>query len=164
MTANPEQFELVEAFADPARRATATHQLAAQGAQAVPVLRAILDESLRNRWRVPYASLGEVVSCALVVCGQLGPVAVELESLVRLRLLPQTTGCATYAASALGRMGAKEPETIGALAACLDADADLAAEAALALAAIGALAHPLVVEVASRSPRAAAVLRRFGEP
>lgn len=153
---------MVEAFMDPALRSAATHRLAACGAEAVPVLRALLDGSLNNRWGVPYERLGEVVSCALVVCSLLGPIALELEALVRERLEPETTGSATYAASALGRMGAREVETIAGLAACLDRDVDVAAEAGRALAAIDVLGHPIVVATAARSPRAVAVLRRHG--
>lgn len=160
----PEQLAIVEAFTDPARRSVATHELAAFGVAAVPLLRALLDGTRKNRWGVPYAAFGEAVSCALVVCSLIGPGASELEPLVRERLRAETTGSATYAAAALGRMGACEVETIAALAACLDGEVLVAVEAGAALVRVGATEHPAVLDATRTSARASDVMRRVSVP
>ncbi|HVH36302.1 MAG TPA: hypothetical protein VM847_19550 [Tahibacter sp.] len=71
------------AFLSPANRARATHELAAHGAAALPVLQSILSGEARNEFGIAYRRLGMPVDCALVTIQLLRTTARPLEDLVR---------------------------------------------------------------------------------
>lgn len=74
------------AFMNPGERAQATHELANHGANAIPILRAILSGEAKNEFGVPFRCLGMPVDCALVVIQLLGAEGHPLEDFVRMEL------------------------------------------------------------------------------
>ncbi|AYN96962.1 hypothetical protein EAW52_25040 [Pseudomonas sp. LTJR-52] len=82
----PEAQRLIEAFLSHVERASATHELAAYGVSAIPMLRAIFDGTARNQFGVSYCKLGMPIDCALVAVSLLGQVAAPLEEYVRQQL------------------------------------------------------------------------------
>jgi hypothetical protein len=81
-----EAQRLIEAFLNPAERALATHELAAYGANSVPVLRSVFDGSAKNKFGVSYCKLGMPIDCALVVVSLLGQTAAPLKEFVQQQL------------------------------------------------------------------------------
>lgn len=145
----------------------AEQELIALGADAVPVLEAVLTGALTNEFGVPYRRLGLPHRCALEVAIRLGPIARPLESLLRAELRDGYS----VAAQALGRLGSVDDESIEELAAHLDYDInkskglvealDLTGECAAALFRLGHVEHPTVVAALQRSPRASADFARM---
>jgi hypothetical protein len=107
---------LLDDFLEPARRASATHALAALGEHAVPAVTALLDGTARNRWGVPLRSFAEAVRCALVTARHLGPVAAPLEPLLRAELRSEAPFLREEAASALRALGSISDDTASELA------------------------------------------------
>lgn len=93
--------QFCRSFLRPADRALATHELAALGSAALPVLRAIFSGEARNDDGIPYRQLGMPVECSLVAIKLLGATARPLEPFVRAEL---ASGHA-YAEDALRAIG-----------------------------------------------------------
>jgi hypothetical protein len=74
------------AFLRASDRSRATHELAARGSEAVPILRSILNGEAKNEWGIAYRRLGMPVDCSLVTIKRLGAVASPLEDLVRAEI------------------------------------------------------------------------------
>jgi hypothetical protein len=129
-----------ERFLVPSDRAQATHELAARGALAVPLLQALFSGQATNQNGVAYPQLGMPLDCGLVAASHLGQLARPLEPYLREELIKGHP----YAAQALGSLGTLENESILGLAAALQGNVLLAFEAANALARCHALAHPAV--------------------
>lgn len=78
--------QFCKAFLCPRDRAAATHELAAHGQNAVPILRSILNGEAKNEFGVAYRRLGMPVDCSLVTICMLGRIASPLEEFVRAEL------------------------------------------------------------------------------
>jgi hypothetical protein len=74
------------AFLTPADRAWATHELAALGAAAIPVLRSILSGEAKNEFGIAYRCLGMPVDCALATIQLLRTTARPLEDFIRAEM------------------------------------------------------------------------------
>jgi hypothetical protein len=95
----PNQF--FEDFLNPGKRHIATHQLAALGKEAMPILRSLFSGEAKNRWGIPYIKIG-ALDAGLVTVGLLGSLAKSLEPFVREYIIVGHP----YAPEALRQMGA----------------------------------------------------------
>ena len=130
----------------------AEEELLVEGVNAIPLLAELLEGTAENVHGVPYRSLGLPLRCAVEVLGRSGRVAEPLERL----LLEELARGWVPAAMALGRLGTLEERSVRAFASCLESsDADMVAEAAVALINCGGIAHPAVVRITGLSKRAA---------
>jgi hypothetical protein len=140
-----------EKFLSPSTMMEAEQQLLALGDQALPILESLLTGDAKNRFGVPYRSLGLPLRCTLEVARRLGPVAKPLERYLRDELKRGDH----VAALALGSLGHLEDASVVALATVLeDKSWDLSLESALALVRCGAAQHPAVVKAMNESPKA----------
>ncbi|MCV2366462.1 hypothetical protein LNV23_23815 [Paucibacter sp. DJ1R-11] len=152
-----------EEFLQPATRARATTELAARGAEAIPVLRSLFSGEAKNAFGVPYIKLGTPLDCALVAAGRMGPLSKPLEPYIRDAL---SIGC-NYAAHALASIGTLEEATISALATQLKNPLLISTDSAVTLAHCGQLNHPSVIEAVKSSlqaERAVAAALKFNVP
>jgi hypothetical protein len=154
--------DLIESFSSPSLRSQATHQLAMLGPATIPVLRSIIEGTLRNRYghlRVPIGT--EEFRCALVTIRLLGPLAIDLEEIVA-KVARTTFGtCAVEAISALAAMEWKTDESLRLLADALTGASDTALEAARAITRARREHDPIVTEKLADSERARNVLERY---
>jgi hypothetical protein len=134
----------------------AEQDLIARGQAAIPMLSSFFTGEAKNCFGVPYRILGLPLDCAIIVAGQLGPLAKPLESQLRDELRRGHR----YAPGALRRIGSLEDESILVLAKCLDGDWDLSFESAATLIHYRCAGHSEVLKVTSSSKRAAYVLER----
>lgn len=151
---------LVADFLNPARRALATHELAALGADAVPVVASVLDGSARNAFGVPYRAFGEALRCAVVTARHLGPLALSLEPALVSELANADPCIRAEAAAALGALTALSESGIVALATRLDDAPDPAMEAAIAILRLNLAQRQCVLDALGRSARAALTFAR----
>lgn len=103
-----------ERFLSPAERIVATHELAALGEHAIPILESLFDGSAKNASDIPYRKIG-ALGCGYVAVRILGPLANELESYVREGIQQDDP----YAIEAAGALSVIEQETAFALAQAL---------------------------------------------
>src|SRR5262245_37779592 len=163
MTA-PDPTAFFDRFLDPGARSVATHELAAHGAEAVPVLAALFGGTARNASGRPYAEIG-ALDCGFVTARLLGPLARPLEP----HLVAGVRRKHIYAVEALGALGRLRDESVEELArvvAVFDdggADWNVAMEAAAALVRCGALDHPAVRAIAAGEGGAAWCLRQMAD-
>jgi hypothetical protein len=157
---NSSAARLVADFLDPARRALATHALAALGDDAVPVVASVLDGTARNAFGVSYRTFDEALRCALVTARFLARLAAPLEPALSSELEHPNPGIRAEAAAALGMLPRLSETSIAALAGTLEDDPDPASEAASVLLQSGLSEHTRVLDVTGRSARAAHVLTR----
>src|SRR5436190_7659634 len=74
---------IFEQFLSPSTMMDGEKQLLALGDKAVPLLEAFLSGAAKNRFGVPYRTLGLPLRCALEVSRRLGPMAKPLERHLR---------------------------------------------------------------------------------
>jgi hypothetical protein len=142
---------IFEEFLSPSTMIEAEQELLALGDQAVPVLESLLTGDAKNRFGVPYRTLGLPLRCTLEVARRLGPVAKPLERYLRDELKSGDP----VAAMALGSLGKLEEASVVELAAVLhDENWDLSLESALALVRCGAADHPAVLRAMNESQKA----------
>lgn len=147
---------IFERFLQPGDRGPATADLAGRGASALPILQSLFDGTAVNRYGVAYRRLGPPLDCALVVAGQLGPLARPLEPFLRAELRSGHP----YAAQTLGALCVLDEDSVVALAEAIGGtDIMMAMEAAASLVRCGALEHPAVKAAVDASATAAKVLR-----
>lgn len=152
---------IFEEFLNPSTMIEAEQRLLALGEQALPLLESLLTGDAKNRFGVPYRTLGLPLQCGLEVARRLGPVAIPLERYLRDEL---KKGDRT-AATALGSLGQLQEASVVELAACLqDESWDLSFEAAAALVRCGAAQHSAVSKAMRQSPKAREVMTRVNEP
>lgn len=145
-----------EQFNSLSERAHATHDLAALGAAAVPVLGAIFSGAARNQFGVAYRDTGQPLLCSFVTAGLLGTLARDLEPYLRAGVQSGHV----YAVDAIARIGPISEGSIQALAQCLREKSLIAMEAAAALKACGELSNPIVTAVVASNAYAARVVER----
>lgn len=92
----------------------ATHELAALGERAIPILESLFDGSAKNASGSSYCKIG-ALGCGYITVGILGPLANELESYVREGIQQDDP----YAIEAAGALSEIEQETAFALAQAL---------------------------------------------
>jgi hypothetical protein len=142
---------IFEQFLDPSTMIDAEQELLVLGDQALPILESLLTGAAKNRFGVPYRSLGLPLRCTLEVARRLGPVAKPLERYLRDELRRGDH----VAAMALGSLGQLEDASVVELAVVLKAgNWDLSMESAAALVRCGAVQHSAVLKVMNESPRA----------
>ena len=103
-----------ERFLSLSERAAATHELAALGGQAIPILESLFNGSAKNAFGIPYSKTG-AIGCGFVTVKFLGPVAKTLENYVREGIEQDHL----YAIEAAGYLSEIEQETAFALARAL---------------------------------------------
>lgn len=135
-------------FNSPAERVRVTHDLAALGERAVPILAAICSGDAKNEFGVPYRNLGQPLLCSFVTIGMLGPKARELEPF----FLGGIRDRHAYAVEAIPRLGPLSDQAIRDLAGCIGAGSLVSWEAAETLRDCGQLDTPIVAEVVASSP------------
>ncbi len=156
------EAELIAGFADPGTRGFATHEMCVRGEKALLAIRGILDGSSVDSHGNPYPETSEVFRCALVSARLMGTRARCLEALLR-ELVGRVMGiCAAEAIQALVQIEWRDQETLLVLVEALEREADIAAEAANAIARSGNCDHPLVVERLYVSSRARSAMEWFG--
>jgi len=129
---------IFEQFLSPSTMMEAEQELLALGDQALPMLESLLTGDAKNRFGVPYRSLGLPLRCTLEVARRLGPVAKPLERYLRDELKRGDH----VAAMALASLGKLEEASVVELAIVLkDRGWDLSLESALALVRCGAAQH-----------------------
>jgi hypothetical protein len=142
---------IFEQFLSPSTMIEAEQQLLAMGDQALPMLESLLTGEAKNRFGVPYRTLGLPLRCTLEVISRLGPVAKPLERYLRDEL----KNGEPVAAMALGSLGQLEEASVVELAAVLQAkNWDLSLESATALVRCGATQHSAVLKAMNESPKA----------
>jgi hypothetical protein len=142
---------IFEEFLSPSTMIEAEQELVALGDQALPVLESLLTGDAKNRFGVPYRTLGLPLRCTLEVVRRLGPVAKPLERYLRDELKSGDP----VAAMALGSLGKLEEASLVELAAVLqDENSDLSLESASALVRCGATHHPAVLKAMNESQKA----------
>lgn len=150
MTPSPSASHFAALFQSHATRGRATHELAAFGTAALPVLEALLSGDAKNEQGVAYKTLAQVTGCSFVTARMLGPLAKPLEARLREGLRDGHL----YAVEALAALGSLDEETIQLLAQSLAGQILVAFEAAHALVNCGADGHS-AVDAACSDPRAA---------
>jgi hypothetical protein len=146
--------ELVALFLDPRDRVFATHEMAARGEMALDAIRGVLDGSTTNPSGAPLRDHWELYRCTLVSARLMGSPALCLEPLLREAVTRLTGVCAAEAVQALVAVGWRDDETLLLLVDALDREADVSAEAAIAILRAGKRTHPAVVERLEASARA----------
>lgn len=144
---------LLERGLVPGLRGAVGAELAALGDAAIPALVRFFAGQIANAFGVPYRRFGELIPCVLAAVRRLGPRADPLEASLAAELGHPNARIATDVAGALRALSRIDDATIGALAACLSGDLELAAEATATLRHHGQLAHPVVAAARARSPR-----------
>jgi hypothetical protein len=109
-----ERMNCFERFLSPTERMVATHELAALGNRAIPILESLFDGSAKNASGSSYCKIG-ALGCGYITVGILGPLANELESYVREGIQQDDP----YAIEAAGALSEIELETAFALAQAL---------------------------------------------
>lgn len=153
-----ERVRLVADFLDPGRRSLATHELAALGAGAVPVVASVLEGETRNEFGVPYRAFGEALRCVLVTARLLGPLAISLEPAVASELESSDPAIRAEAAAALGALPALSELSVLRLATLLEDQPTPAMEAAVVIVRSNLTKRQSVLDIVDRSPRAARTL------
>ena len=147
---------IFEQFLSPSTMIEAEQRLLALGDQALPMLESLLAGDAKNRFGVPYRTLGLPLRCTLEVARRLGPIAKPLERYLRDELKSGDP----VAAMALGSLGQLEEASVVELVAALqDESWDLSFEAAAALVRCGAAQHSAVSKAMNESPKARDVTR-----
>ncbi len=103
-----------ERFLSPAERGKATHDLAALGLAALPILESLFSGSAKNQFGVSYSQIG-TIDCGLLVIGMLGAKAKPFERYVR----EWVEKGSPYAIQAMGKIGDIEEPSVMALARAL---------------------------------------------
>lgn len=136
-----------ERFLSPVERITATHDLAALGEHAIPVLESLFDGTAKNEFGIPYRKIG-ALSFGFIVVGILGPLANSLEVYIREGIEEDDF----YAIESAGALSEIEQETAYALARALIRNP--ASEASASLIRRGYSEDVKVVEIISGSSAA----------
>jgi hypothetical protein len=135
----------------------AEQELIEMGAQAVPILKSLLNGEAKNAFGVPYRELGLPLRCALETARRLDGAAKPLESL----LANEVANGHPTAAMALGSLGTLNQISIESLANALDGHIELAFESAAALSRCRELDNKIVLNKISQSDRAALIVGKF---
>jgi hypothetical protein len=143
-----------ERFLSYSERSIVTHDLAALGARAIPILEEYFDFSAKNSFGIPYRKAGPL-DCAYVTIKLLGPIAKPLEKYVREGIELNHP----YAIEAARYMLQIEEETALSLAKALVRQP--ASEAGTSLVYCGYSENPKVIEIVTSNPLALKTLKEM---
>lgn len=140
---------ILERFLSPVDRAKATHELVSLGKSALPVLTSLFDGSAKNKFGVPYRSIG-AIDGGYVAMGMLGIKAKSLEIYVRQGIRERHAA----AIDAAGRLLHIEEATAVALAEVLNQPPYGNVDAAQALIRCGEHRSPAVLKTLGNNSNA----------